>query len=75
MYVLMDREERIKWIISVLEANGGAVWKSALVAKALGRGLSHTAAYDLINGLVGAGLASEVNHQGHTTIVIVRQGP
>ena len=71
----MERSEREKWIIGILDANGGAVWKSALIARALGHGMSHTAAYDLVNGLVGSGLATEVKHQGHRTIVLVRQGP
>ena len=77
MYPGMEREEQVKWVLSILESNGGAVWKSALVAKAIGHlGLPHTAAYDLINGhVVGAGLAVQVMKNGHATIVLVRQGP
>lgn len=70
----MDRLERQKWALGIIDARGGQIEKSLLIAMALGKlGLSHTHSYELVNGLIGSGHVREVLMNRRKTLVILRE--
>jgi hypothetical protein len=53
------REETVTLALSMLKSNNGGYFKSDLIGRFMGKGLSHSIVYDLIHILKGSGWAVE----------------
>jgi hypothetical protein len=59
----MDIEERRGWVLGILKARNGRAPKHVVLGLAMNKGLSHVAAYDLINGMLAADVLRQVSRE------------
>ena len=69
----MELEERISWAIGIIEVRGGQATKERLIGLAMAKGLSHTAAYDLVRILVAKELVREITKDGIKILILLRE--